>query len=305
MNRQMERARARYKEVELPAELDFAVASAIRAGDRKRRSRDGLRRTAAVLASCCACFVLLLNVSPTFAQAVEAVPVLGALARVVTVREYRIEDKEHLIDVRLPALKNTGNTDLEQRVNTEISTRIQQVLDEAEARARADKEAFVATGGQAEDFIPIIIDVDYEIKCQNGHYLSFILTKTETLANAYTEYYAYNIDLETGRELTLRDLLGPDWKRIANEAVRARPTSTLTVRTALRASSPSGTTSPSTSMNPEARWWSSRNTRSPRATWACRNLRWVPCCRTTHKKRRAPIGCAAFYRYLRYSNSRL
>ena len=41
MNRQMERARARYKEVELPAELDFAVASAIRAGDRKRRSRDG------------------------------------------------------------------------------------------------------------------------------------------------------------------------------------------------------------------------------------------------------------------------
>lgn len=104
MNRQMERARARYKEVELPAELDFAVASAIRAGDRKRRSRDGLRRTAAVLASCCACFVLLLNVSPTFAQAVEAVPVLGALARVVTVREYRIEDKEHLIDVRLPAL---------------------------------------------------------------------------------------------------------------------------------------------------------------------------------------------------------
>ena len=146
---------------------------------------------------------------------------LGALARVVTVREYRIEDKEHLIDVRLPALKNTGNTDLEQRVNTEISTRIQQVLDEAEARARADKEAFVATGGQAEDFIPIIIDVDYEIKCQNGHYLSFVLTKTETLASAYTEYYAYNIDLETGRELTLRDLLGPDWKRIANEAVRA------------------------------------------------------------------------------------
>lgn len=220
MNRQMERARARYKEVELPAELDFAVASAIRAGDRKRRSRDGLRRTAAVLASCCACFVLLLNVSPTFAQAVEAVPVLGALARVVTVREYRIEDKEHLIDVRLPALENTGNTDLEQRVNTEISTRIQQVLDEAEARARADKEAFVATGGQAEDFIPIIIDVDYEIKCQNDQYLSFVISKTETKASAYTEFFCYNIDLETGKELTLQDMLGPDYKEIANQVIR-------------------------------------------------------------------------------------
>ena len=221
MHEAWERARARYQAAALPEELAFAVAGAVRRGERQRKGRRALRRAAATALAGCACFALLLNVSPTFAQAVEAVPVLGALARVVTVREYRIEDKEHLIDVRLPALKNTGNTDLEQRVNTEISTRIQQVLDEAEARARADKEAFVATGGQAEDFIPIIIDVDYEIKCQNGHYLSFVLTKTETLASAYTEYYAYNIDLETGRELTLWDLLGPDWKRIANEAVRA------------------------------------------------------------------------------------
>ena len=221
MNRQMERARARYKEVELPAELDFAVASAIRAGDRKRRSRDGLRRTAAVLASCCACFVLLLNVSPTFAQAVEAVPVLGALARVVTVREYRIEDKEHLIDVRLPALELPGDTDLEQRINLAIQTRIDQVLQEAEDRARAIRDAYVATGGAEEDFIPVMIDVDYEIKCQNDHYLSFVLTETETRANAYTELYTYNIDLQAGRELTLRDMLGPDYKELANEAVRA------------------------------------------------------------------------------------
>ena len=221
MNPELERAKERYHSVEPPEELAFAVATAVRAGDQARRSRHALRRSLGTALASCACFVLLVNTSPTFAQAVYEVPVLGRLARIFTVAEYQIEDQEHLIDVRLPALENTGNTDLEQRVNTEISTRIQQVLDEAEARARADKEAFVATGGQAEDFIPIIIDVDYEIKCQNGHYLSFVLTKTETLANAYTEYYAYNIDLETGRELTLRDLLGPDWRRIANEAVRA------------------------------------------------------------------------------------
>ena len=32
--------------------------------------------------------------------------------------------------------------------------------------------------------------------------LSFIITKTETLASAYSEYYAYNIDLQAGKELT-------------------------------------------------------------------------------------------------------
>ena len=48
-----------------------------------------------------------------------------------------------LIDVRLPALTDTGNTDLEQRINTEIRTRIDQVLAEAEERAWETWDAFV------------------------------------------------------------------------------------------------------------------------------------------------------------------
>ena len=169
----------------------------------------------------CACFVLLVNASPAFARAVSDVPVLGGLARVVTVTEYHIDERERLIDVRLPALELAANTDLEQRVNTEIRTRIDQVLQEAEDRARETREAYVATGGAQSDFIPIIITVDYEIKCQNGQYLSFVLTKTETLASAYTEVYTYNIDLPAGREVSLRDLLGPNYKQLANQAIRA------------------------------------------------------------------------------------
>ena len=165
--------------------------------------------------------MMLINVNPTFAQAVADVPVLGDLARVFTVQQYTVEDRDHLIDVRLPALDLAGDTDLEQRVNTEISTRIDQVLQEAEDRARDTKEAYVATGGNPDDFMPIIISVDYEIKCQNDRYLSFVITKTETLASAYTEYYTYNIDLQAGREITLRDLLGPDYKEIANAAISA------------------------------------------------------------------------------------
>ena len=213
-------ARARYEAAPVPEELNFAVAAAVRAGGRERKRRRVVRRSLATLASCCACFVLLVNVSPVFARAVYEMPVLGSLARVVTVTQYAIEDKDHLIDVRLPALENTGNTDLEQRINLEIQTRINGVLAEAEDRARQTREAYMATGGVEEDFIPIIISVDYEIKCQNERCLSFILTKTETIASAYTEIYCYNIDLETGKELTLQDVLGPGYREIANAAVR-------------------------------------------------------------------------------------
>ena len=220
MNEKWSGARARYEAAPVPEELNFAVAAAVRAGGRERKRRRVVRRSLATLASCCACFVLLVNVSPVFARAVYEMPVLGSLARVVTVKQYAIEDKDHLIDVRLPALENTGNTDLEQRINLEIQTRINGVLAEAEDRARQTREAYVATGGAEEDFIPIIISVDYEIKCQNERCLSFILTKTETIASAYTEIYCYNIDLETGKELTLQDVLGPGYREIANAAVR-------------------------------------------------------------------------------------
>ena len=220
MNDPWKEARSAYEQIPVPDELEFAVASAVRAGNRRRSRRRAVHRGLTAALASCACFVLLVNASPTFAQAVSNVPVLGSLARVFTVTEYTIEDREHLIDVRLPALDMEGNSDLEQRINTEIQTRIDQVLQEAEDRARETKAAFVATGGDPDEFMPIIISVDYEIKCQNDQYLSFIITKTETLASAYSEYYAYNIDLQAGKELTLKDVLGPDYMELANEAVR-------------------------------------------------------------------------------------
>ena len=216
-----DRAREAYRRAPVPEELNFTVASALRSGERLRRRRRAVRRSLTGLLAGCACFVLLVNANPTFARAVSAVPVLGGLARVVTVREYTLDTRDQLIDVCLPALDLPENTDLEQRVNTEIRTRIDQVLQQAEDRARLVRDAYVETGGDVEDFIPVVIDVDYDIKCQNGQYLSFLLLETETRAAAYTEVYAYNIDLEAGKELTLRDVLGPDYVELANAAVRA------------------------------------------------------------------------------------
>lgn len=221
MNEKFQEAKNRYQSVEIPPELDFAVASALRQGERRRRRLRWQGKTLASLAACCASFVLLVNASPAFASAVYQVPVLGDLARVVTVTEYSIADEERLIDVRLPAVEDTGNTDLEQRINTEIQTRINAVLEEAEARAKETKDAFVATGGDPDEFMPVIISVDYQVKCQNNQYLSFVISKTETKASAYTEFFCYNIDLETGKELTLQDMLGPDYKEIASQVIRA------------------------------------------------------------------------------------
>ena len=137
---------------------------------------------------------------------------IGGLARIFTAERDQRRDRDHLIDVRLPALADTGNTDLEQRISLEIKKRMDDVLDEAEERARETREACVETGGTEEEFIPIIIDVDYEVKRSSGRYLSFLIWKTETLAGAYTEVYAHNPDLTVGKEPMLRDIPGPDFR---------------------------------------------------------------------------------------------
>ncbi len=52
--------------------------------------------------------------------------------------------------------------------------------------------------------------------------MSFVIEKAETAASYYAEQYFYNIDLESGRELTLKDMLGPDYIRIVSDSVRSQ-----------------------------------------------------------------------------------
>ena len=177
------------------------------------------KRATATLATTFALFVVLLNTNESFARAMGDVPIIGSLAEVFTVREYREENDTDLIEAKIPAIKNTGNEDLEDRINYEISSKINEVLEEARARAEEYKEAVLSTGGTMDDYIPTKINVDYKITYQDDKIISFVITKSESSASAYQEQYFYNIDIQNGKELNLRDVLGEDYKKIVDEEV--------------------------------------------------------------------------------------
>lgn len=94
-----------------------------------------------------------------------------------------------------------------------------QILEEAEERAAEYKKAVIETGGKEEDYQPINIQIDYKVGYSSDKVVSFVILKSETLASAYTERYFYNIDIETGKELNLRDIFGKDYKKIVDEAI--------------------------------------------------------------------------------------
>ena len=100
-----------------------------------------MKGATATLATTFAVFIILLNTNETFAKSMEDIPVISSLAKVFTVREYKEETDTELIEVRVPAIQNTGNTELENRVNNEISTKINNVVEEAKQRAKEYQEA--------------------------------------------------------------------------------------------------------------------------------------------------------------------
>ena len=220
MHPEWENAKQRYHSIQPPEELSTGVEEAVRRGDRARRRRTAFRRSLTTALAGCACFILLVNASPTFAQAVSGVPVLGPLARVFTAREYTLEDEEHQIKVRLPGLADTGNEALEERINHEIDTRVQALVNEAEQRAQEERDAYLATGGDPADYMPVMIDADYVVEHQSERYLSFVVTVTQTRATASQQFFPYTVDLETGEDVTLQDLLGEDWKETVNASVK-------------------------------------------------------------------------------------
>ena len=164
-------------------------------------------------------FIALLNISPTVAHAAYQIPVIGDLCRIVTFREYHFEDDIKYIDAKIPQIENTGKSDLEKKVNLEIQKKINDCIAENEEMAKGYYEAFIETGGKPEDFTPIGITVDYEIKCINEKYASFVISQYETAFNAYNHEIYYNIDLESGRIFTLKDWFGDDYKEIVSASI--------------------------------------------------------------------------------------
>ncbi len=212
-------AKTVYEAIRPPEELGEAVREAVRYA-RKKSGPHLARWSVVAAAAVCAVFVALVNASPVLANSLYDVPVIGNVARVFTFTQYKEEEDADILTVNLPAVENTGNSELERRINYEIQYKMNQLVEEARQRAREYKKAFLETGGREEDFLPTEINVDYTLYCNDGRVVSFVIEKSETSASFYAERFFYNIDLESGRELTLKDLLGPHYIDIVNDSVK-------------------------------------------------------------------------------------
>lgn len=230
----LEKMKERYDDIVIPAELDVRVRQEITKSRRRQeekktaasryRLKKALHGMGAAAAAVCILFTGALNTSPVFAKEAAQLPVIGDLAKVLTFRSYETGQDDIAVSVEIPTIEiiaeDTGIT--VDEINQEILNRCNQYAEEALLRAEEYRAAFLETGGTVEEWArhDVKITVDYEIKQQSSAYLSFVVRGAESWTSAYRESRYYNIDLNTGRLVTLKDMLGDDYLELANKGVR-------------------------------------------------------------------------------------
>jgi hypothetical protein len=218
-----DKAKNQYNSVEIPEELEGMVEQTIHDMEDKRGKINTRRSTIKYsIVSAAACMVVLvtaLNTNEAFAKNMEGLPVIGGIAKVLTIRSYEEKDIDKNIVVNVPAIES--QEEISQKVNQVISEKVDNYVKEANERVLEYKEAFISTGGTEEEFSQhdIKINVDYEVKYQDENRVSFVLTGSESWVSAYNIKEYYNISLIENKELTLRDILGNDYVQIANDRI--------------------------------------------------------------------------------------
>ncbi len=209
-----------YHNIDIPSELSYVVKHAIKEGlNQKKHMKHTFFKKFALATASVLCFIVVLNTSQSFAAVVYKIPLVGQLCRIITFREEHVEDNIQYVDVKIPKIDNTGKTEIEKRVNLEIQKNTNQLLEDTTKRAKEYYEAFVETGGNPKEYIPLGVTLDYDIKCINQKHVSFIILYYETKFSAYNTQYFYNIDIETGKIITLKDWFGTQYKQIVANSI--------------------------------------------------------------------------------------
>ena len=155
------------------------------------------------IAASAACFVfiilfLLPNVSVTYAQALEQLPVIGDLVRVVTIRNYYYDDNHWKMDINIPQIESEDSKSVDY-INKNVSELTTALIN----RFYEDLEINGNKGYGS-------LNVDYEVVTNTDSWFTLKLTVCQTAASSNTYFKFYHIDKNQGKIVELGDLFNTD-----------------------------------------------------------------------------------------------
>lgn len=192
----MEMWKEEYDQIPVPQEArDRIEAGIMRARLEKKRSdrMKNMKRTGVTAAALVLTFGIAVNASPVVAQAMDGIPVIGSIARVVTIRNYNEStDNGMMADISVSQID--GNV----AANVEMDAYAKELI------ARYEKEV-VAQLGQEEGHYAL--ESSYEVVSDNDKYVSIRINTVETMASGAEFVKIFTVDKATGQTVSLKDYL--------------------------------------------------------------------------------------------------
>ena len=226
--RDLKDAKNIYDHIVVPEELDARLRATLEnIPEQKKKATivPLVRWTATAAAALFLCFTVGLNTSESFAMEAAELPIIGQIAKVLTIRSYETKEDTTTTTVEIPEVQVATADETLSNAIIDVNAKIQSLVEEFTAQKKAEiedaKKTFFEAGGTKEewDARSIDVNVNYEVKHQSETILSLLVDGWISWFNFEEERYFYNIDLVTGKELTLIDFFGEDAYAYATECV--------------------------------------------------------------------------------------
>lgn len=196
-----------YETIRIPENLRQTVeagiqqAKADREEEKKRMKKEKMvlftKRMAGSVVAAMAAITIMANSGAMIAYAMYEVPVLGAIAEIVTFREYEktVNDMEANVAIPEVDVKNEDGT-----VNEESTEEINQSIEEYTSEIIAQFEADVEeAGGDGK----LAVDVDYSVVTDNDRLFSLRFDQEIIMASGSQTVKIYHMDKQTGNLIDL------------------------------------------------------------------------------------------------------
>lgn len=200
MNR-MNKLKKDYEQTEIPPELKDVVNASIRQAKVSRKKRPILKQWTIGAAAAAALFVGSINLSPSFAQAMVNVPILGTIVDVFTVQHMAVDEDLYQADVKIPAINGLSDKDLQAALNEKYITENKALFEQfeqdvAEMKEMGDGHLGISTG--------------YEVMTDTDQILSIARYEVNTVASSSTTMKYDTIDKQNSILITLPSLFKDD-----------------------------------------------------------------------------------------------
>lgn len=136
-----------YMDIPIPIELDFVVKKALKESSinnmNKKSNFKRIRIAAASIVAAVTVLTIGVNSSQAFASTLSKIPVVGSIVKVITFREYTVNEDTYQADIKVPSMQGLNNKAMENSLNEKYLAENKKLYEDF----MADMESLKKNGG--------------------------------------------------------------------------------------------------------------------------------------------------------------